>query len=392
MSFLEEYQDYCSEFTDSPTVFHHRIGYSILSTVLGRKIYFWQGHRKIFPNLWLIIIAPSSFYRKSYSLGIAENILRQVQAKTDEKYILPREFSHERFVEILADQPRGLLVAYEFKTFMSMMSRDYMVGTQSMITELFDCPEVYDRKTKVGEHEIHEPFINILAATTIDWMKASVRDTDLTSGFLPRFLVVPFTGRKENPMAWQPEHSVEKMDKLVSKLVSFSRLAGPCTIYADAKNYYAEWYKKFEHEWSKPSVLSPFYARIQEYTKKLAILTCVDQTGTILVTKDHMETACRLADTYTRWITGIIEEDFTFTDKNQKKVLEAIKSAGDDGITRSELIAKTRLIARTMNPIIDMFVESRQVRRSVDITKTSHGASRETITYFWKNGSQKDDD
>lgn len=392
MSFLADYQSYCEEFTDSPPSFHHRIGLSILSTVIGRKLFLWQGYKRTFPNIWLIVVAPSSFYRKSYSLGIAEDILRSTGQKTEEAYILPREFSPERFVELLAETPQGLLIIYEFKTFMAMMGRDYMAGTQAMVTEIFDTPAIYDRKTKTGTFEIRDPHLNILAATTVDWFRDSVKDEDQAGGFLPRFLVVSHKGKKEKTLAWQPHADTNKKDLLVDKLVEISKLCGPCEISEDAKSYYEEWYGKFETKWGRPGRLSPFFARIQDYAKKLAILVCVDQSGGIQINKGHIESACRMADTYAREITGMVEDELTYTSKSQRKVIDALKMAGADGISREELIRKTRLLAdRQLNPIIATFLESKQIKVRITKKTNSRGAECEKTMYFWTNGQYEDE-
>lgn len=388
--FVERYIEYASEFTDAPEIFHRHIAYSILSTILARKVFLWQGHKRVFPNLWLIVIAPSSFYRKSFSLSISDDILRGVTELTGDRYILPREFSREKLVSILSETPQGLLIAYEFRTFMALMSRDYMAGTQSMITELFDCPTIYDREIGGKKFEIKDACINILAATTIDWMKTSIKDVDMASGFLPRFLVVPFAGQKERIMAWQEPHDINKQDKLVRHLANLSTLRGPCSIGPEARSYYVDWYVRFEKEWSRPGILSPFYARIQEYAKKLAILTCIDRSGALIIGRDHMESACHIADSYARWITSIVEEDLTYMDKPQRKVIEVLKAAGEDGIGREELIRKTRLLADQLNKILATFLESRQIKRTGELFKNSQGAERERITYFWANGDYTD--
>lgn len=393
MSFVKTYANYCSEFTDSPEVFHRRIALSILSTVMGRKVFIWQGHKRIFPNLWMIVVAPSSFYRKSYSLGIAEDILRSLSPLTDEKYILPREFSHEKFVEIMAEQPQGLLISYEFRTFMAMLSREYMAGTQSMIMELFDCPAVYDRKIKAGSFEIRDPFLNILSATNMDCLKTSIKDIDLGGGFLPRFLIVSYSGKKENSIAWQIPHDIQKKDALIQKLLLYSKLSGPCVVTKPALSHYEEWYRKFEEKWSKPSALSPFYARLQEYAKKLAILTAIDETGTIVVEKDHMVTACNIANEYAEEIKNLVEEDLTYMDRSQRKVIDALKQAGGDGISRETLIRKTRLLAdRQLNPILSTLMESRQTYLKTEKFINSKGVERTKIIYFWVNGTFPEND
>ena len=390
MNFLDLYCEYAGEFTDSPASFHHRIGLSILSTVIGRKLFIWQGYKRIFPNIWLIIVAPSSFYRKSYSLGIAENVLRDLKEKTQESYILPREFSHERFVEILASHPQGLLIAYEFKTFMAMMSRDYMSGTQAMITELFDNPPIYNREIKSGTFEIRDPFLNILAATTMDWFISSMKDDDQAGGFLPRFLVASHVGKKDKKMAWQPLADMTKKYVLIEKLVEISKLCGACKVAEDAKEYYEDWYAKFEDSYSKPGRLSPFYARLQEYAKKLSILICVNESENINIELNHIKSACKIAETYAREITRMMEDDLTPTSKGQRKVIEALKTAGHDGLSREELIRKTRLLAGWLNPILETFIESKQVKATMVKRKNLSNAECEKMVYFWQNGSYED--
>src|SRR3990167_5799800 len=200
MNFVEAYVQYAEQFTDSPPILHHRVALSVLSTVINRNVWLSQGHKKIYPNLWMLIIAPSSFYRKSYTLSIGEDLVREI----DTSLVLPREFSHEKLIESLQEQPHGMLIFYEFKTFMGLMERDYMSGTKSLITELYDCPLLYDRKTiKGGTTSIREPFLNILAASTMDWFVSSIKDDDMAGGFLPRFLIVT-APKKDKILPFQP--------------------------------------------------------------------------------------------------------------------------------------------------------------------------------------------
>ncbi len=138
--------------------------------------------------------------------------------------------------------------------------------------------------------------------------------------------------------------------------------------------------------------MSPFFARIQDYAKKLAILVCVDQSGGIQINKGHIESACRMADTYAREITGMVEDELTYTSKSQRKVIDALKMAGADGISREELIRKTRLLAdRQLNPIIATFLESKQIKVRITKKTNSRGAECEKTMYFWTNGQYEDE-
>src|SRR3990167_3041207 len=231
--FIERYTTYASEFTDAPAVIHQRIVLVILSTVINRNVFLPQGYKPIYPNLWMVIIAPSSFYRKSYSIGCAENIIRLVN--TD--LILPREFSAEALVETFSEQSKGLLISYEFKTFMGLMSRDYMAGAQALITELFDAPEIYNRKLISKNIVIKEPFLNILSATTVDWLRNSLKEDDLAGGFLPRFLIVT-APEKSKILAFQPKADLGVRNYLIQILQGMSEIKGEAAFNPQAREFY----------------------------------------------------------------------------------------------------------------------------------------------------------
>ena len=186
MSFIDDYVEYAVEFTDAPVILHHRIAMSLISTVVNRKVWIVQGMKRIYPNLWTLIITPSSFFRKSYSMEIAEDLLREAAPML----LLPKEFSHERLIEMLQERPQSLMVFDEFKNFLELMKTTYAALSKGVITSLFGCPSVYDRSTKTKEVRIENPFLNILTASTIDWIKNSVNEDDVAGGFMPRFLIV----------------------------------------------------------------------------------------------------------------------------------------------------------------------------------------------------------
>ena len=55
-SWIREYLR-CTENTESPSMFHLWVGISTIASVIDRDVYVNQGYFKIYPNLYIILVA-----------------------------------------------------------------------------------------------------------------------------------------------------------------------------------------------------------------------------------------------------------------------------------------------------------------------------------------------
>ena len=85
---IDLYLDYVSSTIDSPDIYHITSAILIISLLLERKVYFQFGTQQIYANIWAVIVAPSTTYRKSSSINIAKNFIRTWFSK----YLFPEEF------------------------------------------------------------------------------------------------------------------------------------------------------------------------------------------------------------------------------------------------------------------------------------------------------------
>src|SRR4029077_17933892 len=196
---------------------------------------------------------------------------------------------------------------------------------------------------------------------------------------------------KEEIKAFQPPANQQKKDALIRTLIQIHGLVGECIMESEAKQFYEQWYKEFEEKWGKPGLLSPFYARLQEYTKKLAILIAIDESLGLRITEAHIRTACNLAECYAQEITELIDEEFSGGNRNQIKVIKILKEAGHEGITREMLLKRTRLLAdKELNPVIATLLESNQIEKLQEEVKSDkRDRVYPKITYIWLNGNGK---
>ena len=187
--FLRDYVDYAETLTDAPRIFHLFSGLSAMAGAVRRRAWVQGfGGRPLYPNLWAVLLAPSSVFRKTTALNISRDLMADSGVP-----ILPEDFSREMLVEVLAGTPQGSFVWSEFGSAIAQFDREYMSGIKDMLADMYDCPSSYRRLLKSGTFEVENPCISILGATNIDWMvdKQNTKN-DLRGGFLARCLFVPY--------------------------------------------------------------------------------------------------------------------------------------------------------------------------------------------------------
>jgi len=361
-SFLDLYIDYCAEFTDAPIEFHYFIGYSIISTAVSNKVYFPWGDKRIYPNLWIVLLAPSSQFRKSWSIGIGEKIL----AAALDNFAYPNEFSHESLLQNLQSQPCGIYIHKEFSSLLELLNKDYMHGCKGVLAELYDCPHVYKRKTNSSDITIENPCIGMLSATNITWFLDAIREQDFKGGFLARTLFIPVQ-KKEKTLSWPPLADSRKSEVLSEKLKEISELERMAIFSNDVMNIYDDWYKRFEkHILSRDDLIQANLSRLMMYVLKISVLEQIsvdtNPIDALNVNIDSMNRAINIINWLADRLEELIGTDVTFTrfDKNKKKVLDLIKKS-PDGIQRQELLRYSHLSAKELSEIIQTLIQEESI-------------------------------
>ena len=399
MSFIKDYTEYVSEFSDAPEIFHQRMALMMISSIVNRKVGLRQGYGHLYPNLWMILLAPSGFYHKSYSISTAINILKKVNPDL----VLPDDFSREGLIEELASNSKRLLVAYEFQSLMGALSRDYMGGAKALLTELFDNPAEYTRKLKnkpitkkrldpdyvedpanAQKMVIKEPFLNLIAATTLEWFGDSLKESDLMGGFLARFFIVR-SYPKDKSFAWLPPDSSAKREALIDTLNEINQLEGEMKLEPAAAKQYEVWYLKFEKaRRDDTSIVSPFYPRLTETAKKFAMLHAIDRSRALTITAEDIEFGTDMDDLCAREINQMRLHEITngWYEKERKRVEQFLISS-KNRVTRAELCRATRIKAKTLDDVIRDLIDSEMITVEIETKERKHTNPIEVRFYQW---------
>ena len=353
--FIETYRKYSIRVTDAPSAFHDYLSICTAGIAIGRNRYIQFGHQRIYPNFYLIILAPSSFYRKSTALSISREALLDVDASK----VFSADFTQEKIMEILKDRPCGALYYYEFKSLMGLLSRDYNTSLKSFITELYDCYPVGLERKGVS-YTIENPCVSLIAATTSDWFTESIKNGDIQSGFLTRFMFV-YSNKKLRDDSIPPDPDFELKKKMIEELLKISLLTEQrMVLLPEARSMYDDWYKRFIKKYElTPSSYSTLFARLNIYCLKIAIVleTCKNSTSTG-ISPDTMKEAILYSDWLQNATLELFRKELSFSkyESGEKKLLKILEEQGGT-TTKRHLLQNCHVDIKQMNLVLDTLIE-----------------------------------
>lgn len=244
-SWIEQYMDWAGKTgNQTPMIFHQAAGLWLLSTAIGRRLYGeapWGV--KLYPNLYLMLVASTTYYRKSTAYKLADQLAREAIPHM----LMPTPGSPERFQEALAGrlptnfdklnkqqqerltraQPfsaqRGLLKDEVAGLFGTINKRDYMTGMKDLLMELYDCPDYFDKDTQSGLNIVENAALSILGVTTPAGLGSAVSQADWANGLLIRFAILtPSPNYLERPAAKSfqppPQQLIDELRQLHDRL------------------------------------------------------------------------------------------------------------------------------------------------------------------------------
>lgn len=359
--FLKNYIASRSKGTDAPLLFHAGVGLTLVATMLEKRVSFEAWGNKVFPHLWIVLVAPSAAYRKTWAIKLGVRLLERIA----NDLLFPEDFTRERFLDLLSEQSSGLIVQPEFAQWLSVMvGRDYLKGLKEMLTAFYDSPTKYERQLRDGSGTlIQEPVISILAATTVDWLQAHVGGDDFRSGFMSRFLFLPVSEKQ----GWRGL-ATQKVtdDRLSMQLLNLRKVAGHISMAegldAETLGIYDKWLEEHEHISLATPELEGFYSRCGIHVLKLAILFEAASTGGITPTKKSMNQAIKFIEYVKQAIRGSLFDALTFTavGKELHRLLEILRKNGGD-MPRRDLLRYSNMRVDYFGRCIDTLVQRGEI-------------------------------
>ena len=392
MNWLDDYVAWATKATDAPNIFQRWGAYMTVASVLGRRVGFKFGAFDVFPNLYVLLLAPSGSFRKSTVLNLSRRIATAMP--NNPAYSLTCDGSPEGFIEDLKDHPSGTIYLSEMASLLMAFERDYSSGLKPLLTDLYDCPVEYRRRLRREEVYVARPCISIFAASVLDWVLERIRSEQFVGGFLARFVVVA-AARKERTEGFPPPLDPVEQNRLVVTLkqaVDFVQPHATETNWADIsdtlKDEFRRWSKQFER-WDKSPLMSAFVVRLQVTALKLAVIEEVVRNASVVISQESFDRAKAAIEEAVRQIVTLEEEELSYGSdrdgRDQRKVLHVLKPRGE--MTWTNLSNYTKLTKLRLNQAVDALKESKVL--SVEVVRSAGTKPCRILKYLNVNGETK---
>lgn len=307
---------YCrfTETSEAPLAFHFWTGVSTIAGVLRRRVWKDEHLFKWTPNFYIIFVGPAGIVTKSTTLGIGYDLLKSVKVNGQGIHFGPDSMTwhglakkfqeavqHSKYKDKSGTEQTVLQSALtcsisELGTFLRPDDRALV----SFLTDVWDGKErPFDHTTKdSGELKIENAWLNVIGATTPEWMQDNFPAGMLSQGLGSRIVFV-YANKKRHLTAY-PSRTVKPTDwtdtrtKLIEDLNEIAKLGGPFELTDDAYKWGEEWYKQHNDKRDVHMASERFagyLARKQTHLHKIAMVLCAAQRDDLLIQKDDLEAA-----------------------------------------------------------------------------------------------------
>jgi hypothetical protein len=354
---LDDYYWTWSPTSDAPREYFIATGLAVIAAAIENHVFLPFGGDRLYPNLWELILGPSSFYRKSSCVSKARKTLARLQTSSDSRGILlPDEFSREALLKHLSERGQGLLTYSEFSGALATFGRDYMSGTKELLSDLYDCPESYTRVIGSATWHLKDVCLSILAASQTDWFLEKLKAGDVRGGFLARFTYWPAFDKKGVFLAVPPEPDAIKMNQLVAGLNELRQVRGTVMLPPAVRTQYASWLQAHERELGRSpraGDLSAFWSRLSIVTLKLAMLLQLAHDRSLTITPEILESAIALTEYLKSALRHLFDEEFAFSEgmKDRQRVLRIVRAR--PGISFRDLLRASSMLKKNLAPVLD---------------------------------------
>ena len=242
-----------TENSEPPITFRMWTAISCVAAVLRRKCVLPWGSLTFYPNMYVVLVAPSGKARKGTAMGPGQKFLRELEVRMTAEAItresLIRELANTKDSYIdegeqLIPHSSMTIFSKELTVFLGYQNHQLM----SDLTDWFDCDDhwVYRTKTQ-GEDIIEGVWVNLIGATTPSLIQTSMSLEAIGGGLTSRMIFVYEHKRgKSVALPMLTKDDLELREKLLRDLERISLLQGNFTVDDSFIGPWVPWYEAQE--------------------------------------------------------------------------------------------------------------------------------------------------
>jgi len=238
-----------TENSEPPKLFHEWVAISCIAAVLQRKCYLRWGPMIFYPNMYVVLVAPSGKARKGTAMTVGAELLQEIGIKMASEAItreaLIRELAEsERFY----NEPDGTPVSHASLTIYSQELTVFLgynnLQLISDITDWYDCRQHWTYRTKhMGTDEIIGVWVNLIGATTPELIRNALPADAIGGGLASRIIFVFEEDKgKIVPAPFLSPQLVGLRKDLLYDLEDIYTQTGMCMVTKEFVGEWSKWY------------------------------------------------------------------------------------------------------------------------------------------------------
>lgn len=314
-NWLDGYREY-TELWEPPAIFNTWVGLLTLAAATQRRVWLEDANNRIYPNLFVVLVAPSGVGKTS-AMREARGF---IEAAISADHISPSKITGAKLLQRMSaarmwDEDAGTMSPYviwaeELPSFLGPDS--YKSGMIADLTTLYDCPDRWQKDTKnKGIDEIEAPYLCMLAGTTASGIFDVLPPGSVTQGFTARLIFVhaTYNERRVVEKPYTANH-VKLAQWLTNDIQIISKLKGPARFSDFARTLWTEYYlsRPYAQDEFADVRLQGYAARKPFYVKKIALLLSLAESDSLVVDAGHVERAFVLLNELDLTLRAVYEE------------------------------------------------------------------------------------
>lgn len=288
----------------APEEFRTWAAISILAGVMERKVWVDVGLGPLYPNLYIMLLAPPGIGKSELTHRVAQFWTRLSTGTADGLHVSPSNMSAAACIDSLTDSerraypPNEILEPIRFNH-LNICSNElgtlipaYDPELMNKLTDLYDGHPYSERKRgKDLKISIPSPLVNMIMATTPAHLTNALPEGAWDQGFLSRCLLIFNSQRTIQPLFKKAEGHVELLYDLTHDLVEVFHLMGEMKFSPEAAKALQEWHMQGGPPTPTHPRLMNYNTRRTAHLLKLCMVASANTSDKLIITLSHYQTA-----------------------------------------------------------------------------------------------------
>jgi hypothetical protein len=277
-TFLSSYLKHTSIY-ESPTAFWKWSAYVTIAATLRDSCYLPQGDGRLYPNIFVLLLAESGGHRKGKPVELSETLINKIgrikviSGRASAQAVLDELGRSETDKDTGKIQKSSAAIMYAPELSAGIVNDP---DGLKILTDIYDFKlNPYRNRLRTGPcFNLDKIVFNMFTASNEAMLKDFFNYATIKGGYLARtFLILPDEFRESNALMDIDEPALKQsFANVLSKLLQVGELHGEFRIETDAKEEYKNWYGPFRKSYATMREETGVVGRIHTSALKLALI------------------------------------------------------------------------------------------------------------------------